>query len=292
MAQNRTPEIDQLYEDVLSYRSTEQFAELITFVSRFRHMAPYNAMLVHIQKPGSQFVTSAHEWQHVYGRKIKPGARPLVILKPFGPVSFVYEYNDTEGKPLPDSVIAPFKSETQISVPMLSHLVNNIKADGIGTYFQNHGTSSAGWITYHEDEKILEMRIPGGTRRMRSYHSIVVNANLSEAEKYATILHELGHLYCGHLYHDPQKEKWLPTRWGLSQCQCEFEAETVCWILCERLGIKNPSAAYLSGYLNDNDEIPAVSIDAIMKAVGTIEAFTKPGVRDRRKELTIEPTEN
>lgn len=71
--------------------------ELLEFVKKFPHIAPYNAMLVHVQKPGSQYVCSASEWRNGYHRDIKPGARPLVILRPFGPVSFVFELLDTDG---------------------------------------------------------------------------------------------------------------------------------------------------------------------------------------------------
>ena len=290
MSEIRTPEIDKLYKDVLSYRSTDQFKALLEFIKKFRHIAPYNAMLVHIQKPGSQFVTSAREWKYKYDRYIKPGARPLVILQPFGPVAFVYEYNDTVGKPLPDSIIAPFKSETMIDESKLDKLINNLKAEGVGVYFNDHGTNSAGWIEYHDEENSLEMLIPNGICHLKSHHSIIINNNLSPAEKYVTILHELGHLYCGHLYHDHKTEKWLPERFllGLSPEQKEFEAETVCWLICERLGICNPSAEYLSGYLLANEKIPDVSIDAILKAAGAIETFTKLKTKELRKELVID----
>lgn len=293
MAQNRTPEIDKLYQDVVSYRETAQFKALLDFIKKFRHIAPYNAMLIYIQKPGSTFVTSAREWERKYERYVKPGARPLVILQPFGPVSFVYEYNDTKGKSLPDSVIAPFKSQTEISPAMLERLINNIKAEGVGTYFNNYGTNSAGQMEWHSEEDILEMKISVGLCHLKSFHAIVANDNLSNAEKYATIIHELGHLYCGHVYHDHKIEKWLPERFNIGHTnqQVEFEAETVCWLVCERLGIQNPSAEYLSGYLKENGEIPDVSIDAILKAAGIIESFTV-GTKDRRKDLIIETIKN
>ena len=286
MAQNRTPEIDKLYQDIVSYRDSEKFMELLQFVKKFSHIAPYNAMLIHTQKPGSSYVATAREWMDRWGRTIKPGARPLIILQPFGPVAFVYEYNDTDGKPLPDSVIAPFRSKSIISKSMLDRLIDNIKADGVEIDFNNYGTDYAGMIQCNDRAKILKKSLPSGSCSIRSYYTIVVNDNLSDTSKYTTILHELAHLYCGHLYHDHKVIKWLPERWGLSPGQMEFEAETVCWLVCERLGIDNPSAEYLSGYLQENGEIPLVSVDAIMKATGTIESFTV-GIKQPRKELLI-----
>ena len=36
---------------------------------------------------------------------MKEGACPLLILWPFSPVALVYDVDDTEGEPLPDSVL-------------------------------------------------------------------------------------------------------------------------------------------------------------------------------------------
>jgi hypothetical protein len=49
----------------------------------------------------------------------------------------------------------------------------------------------------------------------------------------------------------------------------EFEAESVCYLLCKRLSIVNPSEQYLAGYLHE--ETPSISLDCVMKAAGLIE---------------------
>lgn len=59
-------------------------------------------MLLLMQKPGLSYVASAYDWRERFGRKPKEEARPLLILWPFGPVAFVYDVLDTEGKPLPE----------------------------------------------------------------------------------------------------------------------------------------------------------------------------------------------
>ena len=92
-------------------------------------------------------------------------------------------------------------------------------------------------------------------------------------EKCITIFHELGHYFCGHFSYK-YKKKYIPDRGAKIESVFvrEFEAETVCWLLCERQGIKNPSAAYLSGYLDNYNEIPQnISLDCILKACGRIE---------------------
>ena len=51
--------------------------------------------------------------------------------------------------------------------------------------------------------------------------------------------------------------------------------------------ISNPSASYLSGYLDHNDTIPNISIDTVVKAVGAIENIMKSESKTYKKELII-----
>ena len=76
MKKNVTPELDKLFEEVGTYRSTKDYRELLSFVRKFRHYAPYNAMLLHIQKPGSTYVASASDWQN---RTHKAGLRHALM---------------------------------------------------------------------------------------------------------------------------------------------------------------------------------------------------------------------
>lgn len=286
MPQSRTPEIDRLYQDVASYRSVEKFRKMLKFIRRFRHIAPYNAMLVYTQRPGSRYVASARDWQARFGRTVKPGARPLVILQPFGPVSFVYEYRDTIGESLPKSILSPARVKIKIRKSALDALVNNLKAEGICVNFADCSTDSIEKIAFCDDGQVQEMRLPDGICRLKTCHVITISRQLSVTKKYAAIIHALGRLYCGHIYHNHNTEKWLPDRFysGLTREQQEFEAETVCWLVCERLGLSNPAALCPT----EDGKIPDVSIDAILKAAGTIESIVRSPLRECRKELIVE----
>ena len=54
-------------------------------------------------------------------------------------------------------------------------------------------------------------------------------------------------LYCGHL--GSANPNWWPNRGGLSLAACEFEAESVSYLVCSRLGIETRSAQYLADYV-------------------------------------------
>src|SRR5207253_8093173 len=61
-------------------------------------------MLLHVQKPGLSYAASERDWQERFGRLVKVGSRPLLILWPFGPIALVYDVQDTEGRDLPKDV--------------------------------------------------------------------------------------------------------------------------------------------------------------------------------------------
>jgi hypothetical protein len=70
----------------------------------------------------------------------------------------------------------------------------------------------------------------------------------------------------------------------LSLAAREFEAESVCFLVCSRLGIENPSAQYLAGYVQKHEETPPISLDCIMKAAGLIEQMGRERMKPRTPE--------
>lgn len=287
MANKSIPELDKLFFEIGTYRKSDELKGLFEFVKRFPHVAPYNAMLIHIQKPGSRYVASAEEWKYRYNRNIKPGARPLVILRPFGPVAFVFELADTYGEePFPQELINPFHVEGKVPNKIFNKLIGNMLCDGISYSKVDYGTDSAGYIQINNNENIQRLKNKNKEMWVKILYNMCVNKNHDDETKFATTVHELGHLYCGHL--GTPNEKWWSDRYYLGLSEREFEAESISWLICERMRIANPSAAYLSGYLNENDEIPNISIDIILKSVGIIESMLN-GIKEPRKELIVSP---
>lgn len=278
------PELDKLFAEVGTYSKSDEVKKLYEFIKKFPYIAPYNAMLVHIQKPGSIFVASASDWNLIYKRVVKSNARPLVILRPFGPVSFVFEYEDTEGDPLPENIVNSYKVNGEIDENIYCKLIKNMLFDGIRYNEANYGTSFAGKVVinngieyyYKRNDKLIEFK---------TLYEIVANNNHTMETKFATILHELGHVYCGHLG-TPSNKMWSD-RSRLSKNESEFEAESVCWLVCERNGVVNPSAIYLSHYLNNNQMIPNISVDAVLKATGFIESLMRCNKTPRKELITV-----
>mgnify|MGYP001333939240 CR=1 FL=1 len=103
--------LDHLLTESKLYKSGDEYKALLDFTIRMRNFAPFNAMLIDIQKPGIRFAASALDWEMRFKRRPKQDARPLLILWPFGPVALVYDIDDTEGEDLPDSVMHAFTAK-------------------------------------------------------------------------------------------------------------------------------------------------------------------------------------
>ena len=89
-------DVNDLFYRVLEYRNSAKFRKLLNFCVHFRRLSPFNAMLLAVQRPGCQFALTANRWSRDYGRVPKTDARPLIIIRPFGSVEYLFDVADTE----------------------------------------------------------------------------------------------------------------------------------------------------------------------------------------------------
>lgn len=282
--------LDELFSLARQYQTSGSYFELMKFIARFRFYSPFNAMLIHVQMPGATYVAPPHRWSRDYGRDIKVGARPIVILQPMGPVLFVFDVSDTiprvDAPHLPLEVVNPFEVRKGYVRDELRQTVENAKRDGINITEQEAGSQHAGQISVAKPSRHLSVLIKQKPQpehvQVPLRYELLLNSKLSAEAKYATLVHELGHLYCGH--QGTPNEKWWPDRRGLSHQVREFEAESVCYLVCTRLGIDNPSDEYLAGYLGQNSETPLISLECVMKAAGLVEQMGRERLKLRKEK--------
>src|SRR5574344_1940488 len=60
--------IDELFQSVQEFATSARFKELLDFTAHFKQYAPYNAMLIYIQRPGARFVLPPRWWER-YNRE-------------------------------------------------------------------------------------------------------------------------------------------------------------------------------------------------------------------------------
>jgi hypothetical protein len=246
-------------------------------------------MLAHIQMPGARFVAPAHRWLRYYDRRVRPGARPIVLLQPMGPVMFAFDVSDTEplpdARPIPRDVENPFGVRAGWIGNELDRSIENAKRDGIRIVQRDAGSQSAGQIGTARPGATVRFLIK--SRPKAEYvdvpvrYELLLNAKHPREVQYVTLAHELAHLYCGHL--GTPNERWWPDRRGLEHSICEFEAEAAAFLVCSRLGIDNPSDEYLSGYVRAHSTTPPISLDRVLAAAGLIEHMGREPMKPRKE---------
>jgi len=82
--------LDQLLADSRLDTQSQDHKDLLDFVVRLRNFAPFNAMLLQVQKPGLSYATLDRDWHERFGRRPRAGSRLLLILWPFGPIALAY----------------------------------------------------------------------------------------------------------------------------------------------------------------------------------------------------------
>ena len=59
--------LDHVLEDARLYKTSQDYLDLLGFVAQMRSFAPFNGLLLQIQKPGLRFAASKHDWRERFG---------------------------------------------------------------------------------------------------------------------------------------------------------------------------------------------------------------------------------
>ena len=269
--------MDKLFRSIKNYRESAFFLEMLSFCARFKDLAPYNAMMVKTQMPEARYVLTEKQWNERYHRIPKRNARPLVILKKYGPVSYVFEIGDTENsqqmflgfytdEEILNKLSNPYQTDRQVEHRLYENLIRALAYYGIDLdTFRVAADFGAEIRRANCKVKVRDIQT-------RGYYVISVNDHADESTTFASICHELGHFFCRHLTPPDQRDdKWWKLRRPSWETR-EFEAEIVSFIICERYGVGNRSWEYLSRVLGVHKEIPYdISVERVFKAANEVE---------------------
>lgn len=272
--------IDRLFRDVKRYRKSSEFKKKLDFYCGFPYLGVYNAALVEQQRPGARLVLTTKKWEELYNRKIKPNARPVIILMPFYPVDFLFDIADT--RPIAKRV----DDDEKEAIEAIIHLHRVESTQDVSFYYDNMMKNLPKQGIYYSTEYITGSELQAEIRKDRteklhiqinrdyreeysSYFAINVSIRANKTEQLASLFHELGHLFCQHI-----DCSWWEGRSYTKETK-EFEAEIVSYLVCQRLGIRTKSVEYLSNYMEENEQIPPILIDCVFQAVDAIEQMAK-----------------
>jgi len=120
-------DLDELFNQSRLLRTSQQFYELLNFITKFRQYSIFNNKLVFTQNPNVTYYATAKHWRKQFKRAVKEDARPMVILAPMHPVLFVYDLEDTVG-PLPKYWDKPFATKGDFNSGILTRTIQNCKS--------------------------------------------------------------------------------------------------------------------------------------------------------------------
>ncbi|MBS1552600.1 MAG: hypothetical protein JST15_11100 [Bacteroidetes bacterium] len=267
---DKIKELDQLFLSSSLYKNSESYYSLLQFISKTRKLSPFNAFMVYHQNPGATLVLTKSEWIR-YNRLVKPNVRPMVILIPFGPIAFVYDIKDTTMindvliDDFPREFFEPFDTKGSFDIKVWNLTMKNCKKENIKIEFNDLNTNCAGFAM-----------------SLQKRFSITINKKLKTNDKYSTLIHELGHIFSGHI--GVNDYSWWKNRDIFSDQIKEIEAESISYLVCKRIGLSTSSEIYLSDYIKDTKELPSISLDTILTVSGYIEQMGTHKFKQRKRK--------
>ncbi len=274
-----TGALDELFRLTSRWRGCREFFDLLQFVSRFPNYSPFNGFLIYLQRPDATRVATGRAWLQRYRRRLKPGARPILILAPMAPVLFVFDLQDTEGDPVAESPSWAEETRNRLPARNLDHLLHNCSLQRIAvreTATIDPAAERVVRISPAVRKTHADLDLEAGHRYL-----IFTGAGLPPEEKFAAMALELSHIFCGHLGDDT--DAWWPDRRDLELEQSLFEAEATAYLVCRRKGLEWFSPRLCAEPAGEHREIPAISLHTVFQAAGHIEEMGKQLWRRPRK---------
>ena len=283
-------ELRRLMGLALTTPTPDAIMHFVQFASRLKRLGAYNIMMVFTQRPGASAVASREEWLAA-GQTVRPDAIPILILHPKGPIRPVFELVDTLPRQDRDPRVDPFGAIGSFDAARLERLIRVLARPTkrrltVEVTCEDFGGDLAGRITGFAQPSLAQADLLGASDPATAIQSggparwrIKLNRRLTPPEQFATLLHELGHLFCGHLGgfdmdNSAADEYGWPDRRGLPHATREIEAELVAWHICEREGLTTGSPLYLNGYMvQAGADVARVDLDRVIRAIARVRAY-------------------
>lgn len=243
--------LDEL-NDALKKGQSDDLTRLFAVMARFTHYSFNNRLLIAKQNPDATRVLGFHGWRKL-GRTVRKGEKGIGIT---APIAYRKEKTDDQSMEIRGfRVVHVFDIE-------------QTEGDELLSFKQPTGDCNA-WMERTEQlivSKDIELRYEELKRGCYGYSAkgkTVIQSDLSDAKRLATLLHELAH----ELLHQRQ----VDLSESPSRAIWETEAEAVAHVVGRALGLETceHSADYIHLHQGDS-EVLAKSMQRIQKCAGQI----------------------
>ena len=299
-----TDRIEAGIRDIFESGDMEKYRNYLRTMSRFHNYSLNNQALIHLQRPDATLVAGYNRWRDKFSRHVLRGEKGITIIAPtpykkkieqekldpdtklpildadgkivteekeieipmFRPVK-VFDYAQTDGKPLPERVASP--------VANLTGSVENYEA-----FMEALRRSSPVPV------EIKPMSADVDGYFSPKSQSITLREGMSEVQTVSASVHEIAHAKL-HNYGLQQPEE----RRHKSRNTEEVEAESISFMVCAYFGIETGANSF--GYVatwSKNAELPEfrASLDTIGKTANGIITDVEKHFAEVCKERGIE----
>ena len=299
-----TDRIEAGIRDIFESGDMEKYRNYLRTMSRFHNYSINNQALIHLQRPDATLVAGYNRWRDKFSRHVLRGEKGITIIAPtpykkkieqekldpdtrlpildadgkviteekeieipmFRPVK-VFDYAQTDGKPLPERVASP--------VANLTGSVENYEA-----FMEALRRSSPVPV----EVKPMSADVDGYFSSKSQ--SITLREGMSEVQTVSAAVHEIAHAKL-HNYGLQQPEE----RRHKSRNTEEVEAESISFMVCAYFGIETGANSF--GYVatwSKNAELPEFrdSLDTIGKTANGIITDVEKHFAEVCKERGIE----
>lgn len=299
-----TDRIEAGIRDIFESGDMDKYRNYLRTMSRFHNYSLNNQALIHLQRPDATFVAGYNRWRDKFSRHVLRGEKGITIIAPtpykkkieqekldpdtrlpildadgkiiteekeieipmFRPVK-VFDYAQTDGKPLPERVASP-----------VANLTGNV--ENYGAFMEALRRSSPVPVEF----KPLSADMDGYFSPKSQ--SITLREGMSEVQTVSAAVHEIAHAKL-HNYGLQQAAE----RRHKSRNTEEVEAESISFMVCAYFGIETGANSF--GYVatwSKNAELPEfrASLATISKTANGIITDVEKHFAEVCKERGIE----
>lgn len=299
-----TDRIEAGIRDIFESGDMEKYRNYLRTMSRFHNYSLNNQALIHLQRPDATFVAGYNRWRDKFSRHVLRGEKGITIIAPtpykkkieqekldpdtklpildangkviteekeieipmFRPVK-VFDYAQTDGKPLPERVASP-----------VANLTGSV--ENYGAFMEALRRSSPVPV----EVKPMSAGVDGYFSP--ESQSITLREGMSEVQTVSAAVHEIAHAKL-HNYGLQQAAE----RRHKSRNTEEVEAESISFMVCAYFGIETGANSF--GYVatwSKNAELPEfrASLDTISKTANGIITDVEKHFAEVCKERGVE----
>jgi len=240
----------------------EMFSSFMAFIRNFHNYSLYNRILIFCQRPTATQVAGFRTWKR-FGRYVKQGERGIKIFAPILRNVHIEEEPDYDTGKLKKlrgyRIVSVFDYEqtgsidgSDIKLPPNGRLVVH-NPDLVFERLKNTAEESG--------LKVVETTMEFSTSGSTNGNIIWLNRLTSLEEKCSTILHEIAHVFLGH----------LTERITTPRNQKEVEAELTAFLAGLSIGLPRGNYQYIQSWLQ-GDEPEDESVELAVKTADRIVA--------------------